>query len=148
MAHIKRIDFAHVGRKEGCLCDKCGQYIQNIVTVEYDFGTVHYGQDCFAKMYNNSTLTSYGVKLLKKTMKSIEHWSRELAKYTSGEMTAETDLSYKYCQPNEYGYCDKSYWTGKPYEEYREWMINEWFPARFEECQKEIDRFKKVNFEA
>lgn len=147
MAHIKTISFASVGRNEGCLCDKCGQYIKNIVTVEYDFGTVHYGQDCFAKMYNSGKLTAYGVKLMKKTMKSIEHYSRQLAKYVSGEMTAENDVGYQFSQ-NAATYGNPDYWTGKPYEEYRQWMINEWFPERFKEAQKQVDRFSKVNFEA
>ena len=142
MAYIKRINFAHVGRKEGCLCDKCGQYIQNIVTVDYTDGIrVNYGQDCFANLYNSGKLNAYGVKLMKKALKSIEKHSKQLEDYKSGKMTAENDVAYQYDQT--YG----GYWKGKPFEEYRKWMIDEWFPARFAEDQKEIDRFAKVNFE-
>lgn len=66
MAHIKEIRFTHVGRNEGCLCDKCGQYIQNIVTVEFTDGiTFDYGQDCFKKLYDNSKLTEFGKKLMR-----------------------------------------------------------------------------------
>ena len=142
MAYIKRINFAHVGRKEGCLCDKCGQYIQNIVTVDQtDRMRVNYGQDCFANLYNSGKLNAYGVKLMKKALKSIEKHSKQLEDYKSGKMTAENDVAYQYDQT--YG----GYWKGKPFEEYRKWMIDEWFPARFAEDQKEIDRFAKVNFE-
>lgn len=142
MAHIKRINFSHVGKNEGCLCDKCGQYIQNIVYVDYDDGArVNYGQDCFAKLYNCGKLSAYGVKLMKKAVKSIEKHSKQLDAYKSGKMTAENDVAYQYDQT--YG----GYWKDKPYEEYRKWMIEEWFPKRFEEDQKDIDRFAKVNFD-
>ena len=142
MAHIKRIDFSHVGKNEGCLCDKCGQYIQNIVSVDYDDGVrVNYGQDCFAKLYNSGKLSTYGVKLMKKALNSIKAHSKQLESYKSGEMTAENDKGYQYDQM--FG----GYWQGKPYEEYRQWMIDEWFPKRFEEDQKMIDRFAKINFD-
>ena len=86
MAHIKHINFAHVGRNEGCLCDKCGQYIQNIVYVDYDDGI-------FAKLYNGGKLSTYGVKLMKKALKAIEAHSKQLLfpgenrKYTCGKCT-------------------------------------------------------------
>lgn len=142
MAYIKRIAFARVGRNEGCLCDKCGQYIRNIVTVDYSDGvSINYGQDCFAKLYNSGKLSVQGVKLMKKALKSIEAHTKALEAYKNGEMTAENDRSYQYDQI--YG----GYWKGKPYEEFRQWMIDEWFPARFAEDQKQIDRFAKVNFD-
>lgn len=142
MAYIKRINFAHVGRNEGCLCDKCGQYIQNIVYVDYDDGLrINYGQDCFAKLYNGGKLTAHGVTLMKKAIKSIKKHSKQLEDYKSGKMTAENDIAYQYDQTSG------GYWKGKPYEEYRQWMIEEWFPKRFEEDQKLVDRFAKVNFD-
>lgn len=142
MAYIKRIGFAHVGRNEGCLCDKCGQYIQNIVTVDYSDGLrVNYGQDCFDKLYKSGKLNAQGVKLMKKALQSIEKHSKQLEEYKSGKITAENDKAYQFDQVYD------GYWKGKPFEEYREWMINVWFPKRFEEDQKLIDRFSKVNFE-
>lgn len=39
-----------------------------------------------------------------------------------------------------------SYWAGKTFEEYKNWMVNDFFPHRLEECQKDIDRFSKVKF--
>lgn len=147
MAHIKEIRFAHVGRNEGCLCDKCGQYIQNIVTVEFTDGiTFDYGQDCFKKLYDNSKLTEFGKKLIRKTLKNIEFYSKQREEYASGKMTAETDESWK-----QFEYpCNKGhYWAmhHDDYEAYRQWMLNEWFPERFKEAQKQVDRFAKVNFD-
>lgn len=146
MAHIKEIRFAHVGRGEGCLCDRCGQYIQNIVTVDFtDGATVNFGQDCFKKLYDSSTLNDYGKKLLRKALKDIEYYSRERDKYASGEMTSETDLSW---QSYEYPVNKGHYWNvhHDDYEAYRRWMLDEWFPERFKNCQKQIDRFANVNF--
>lgn len=147
MAYIKEIRFAHVGRKEGCCCDKCGQYIQNIVTVEYTDGIkINYGQDCFKKLQESAKLTDFGRKIMRKALKSIEYNSKELEKYTSGKMTAETDESWKaYEQPWNKG----CYWAEHhdDYEAYRRWMIDEWFPERFKEAQKQVDRFSKVNFD-
>ena len=147
MAHIKEIRFAHVGRNEGCLCDKCGQYIQNIVTVEFTDGiTFDYGQDCFKKLYDNSKLTEFGKKLIRKTLKNIEFYSKQREEYASGKMTAETDESWK-----QFEYpCNKGhYWAvhHDDYEAYRQWMLNEWLPERFKEAQKQVDRFAKVNFD-
>jgi hypothetical protein len=61
-------------------------------------------------------------------------------------MTAETDESWK-----QFEYpCNKGhYWAvhHDDYESYRQWMLNEWFPERFKEAQKQVDRFAKVNFD-
>ena len=147
MAYIKEIRFAHVGRKEGCLCDRCGQYIQNIVTVEFTDGiTFRYGQDCFKKLQDHSRLSDFGKKLMRKAMKSIETHSRQLEQYKSGKMTAETDDSWKCFELDWNRDC---YWGQHhdDYEAYRRWMIEEWFPERFKEDQKQIERFAKVKFD-
>lgn len=147
MPYIKNISFAHVGRNEGCLCDRCGQYIQNIVTVQWTDGMkVNYGQDCFSKLYNSGKLSEHGIRLMKKALKSIETHTRQLEAYRSGEINEENDSSWRFHQETK-GYGSPSYWYGRPYEEYRQWMIEVFFPLRFEEDQKEIDRFKNVQFE-
>lgn len=146
MAYIKRISFSHVGRNEGCLCDRCGQYIQNIVTVSYTDGLIlNYGQDCFDKLWKGSKLTSYGQKLFKKALKKAKDHQTEYQKWINGEVTPETDLSWQYQQQSDQ-YGSPSYWFGKPWEEYKAWMIEEWWPERFKEDQKRLDRFSKVNF--
>ena len=147
MAHIKEIRFAHVGRKEGCLCDRCGQYIQNIVSVDYTDGvTIRCGQDCFKNLYDSGKLSAFGVKLMRKALKSIETHSRQLEAYTSGKMTADNDESWKSFETPQNKGC---YWAvhHDDYEAYRQWMITEWFPQRFKEDQKMIDRFANVNFD-
>ncbi len=144
MPYIKSVTFAHVGRNEGCLCDRCGQYIQNIITVHWTDGIeINYGQDCFEELYKSSRLNQHGISVMKKALNQIKKLSKELEAYTSGKMTAENDIGYQFCQTCDGGH----YWKGKPYEEFRQWTINEVFPRRFEDAQKEIDRFSKVNFD-
>jgi hypothetical protein len=144
MAKIRRIDFYRTGKQDGCLCDRCGQYIQNIWKVEYADGiTARFGIDCFEILNKESGLTTFGMKELNKALKRIrkhrELYEAELLK------TEETDDGYREEQ-ELYDWKDKGYWYGKPWEEYHEWRINEFFKFRFEEDQKEIERFSKVNF--
>ena len=142
MAHIKKISFESVGKAEGCTCDRCGQYIRNIWTVEYREGlTQHYGIDCWNAVLKEG-LNKRGVAEIKKIMKSIEYYETRLAEYTSGELTAETDESYKVEQAD---WNKQSYWNGKSFEEYKDWMVNEFFPYRISETQKRLEKFKKVN---
>lgn len=145
MAHIKKISFSSVGKQEGCTCDRCGQYIKNIWTVEYEEGLrMNYGIDCFEKIYKKG-LNATGSKLMKKIMVSIKSYEEGLAQYVSGELTAETDESY---QIDQMDWNKDNYWYGRSFEEYRDWMINEFFPHRIADKQKELARFQKVNFEA
>lgn len=145
MSHIERIDFTSVGRNEGCLCDRCGQYIRNIWTVKYTEGfSVNYGIDCWEKVYRAGKLNQYGEKKIRKIMKSIKTYNERLAKYKSGELNAETDQSWQYTQ-DDTAY-NKSFWYGKTFEEYRDWMINEFFPYRISEEQAELKKFSKVDF--
>lgn len=146
MANIKRISFAHVGRNEGCLCDRCGTYIQNIVTVTYtDDLTLNYGQDCFDKLWKGSKLTTYGQKLFKEALKKAKEHQENYQKWINGEID-ETEQSWQYHQMSG-TYGSPSYWYGKPFEEYKKWMIEEWWPQRFQEDQERLNKFSKVNFD-
>ena len=144
MARIKKIDFHHVGKLDGCLCDRCGQYIMNIWTVQYTDGVkANFGIDCFEKLCKASKLTAFGQKELKSALKKIQD-HRELFEAEQA-LTEETDTAYQNDQhPQEWE--TPSYWCGRPWKEYHEWRLNEFFPRRFEEDQKRIDRFSKVNF--
>lgn len=144
MARIKKVDFHKVGKQEGCLCDRCGQYIQNIWTVQYSDGiTARFGVDCFEKLNKESGLTAFGQKELKKALKKIQD-HRELYEAEKAK-TEETDIRWQNIQnPSEWE--SKDYWYGRPWEEYHNWMLTEFFKIRFEEDQKAIDRFAKVNF--
>lgn len=105
---------------------------------------MHYGIDCWEKISKQS-LNKVGAKELKKIMKSIESYEDRLASYVNGEMTEETDESWK---AEQMDWNKDSYWYGKSFEEYKNWMVNEFFPYRISEKQKELQKFKKVNFEA
>lgn len=144
MARIKKVSFASVGRMEGCTCERCGQYIQNIYTVDFSDGVrMNFGIDCFSKLCRTGKLSDFGKKLMKKALKNIV-WAEEgLAKEKL--LTEETDEGYKRTQ-EKHDWESPSYWYGRPWEEYHDWMINSWWPKRFEENQKEIDRFSEVEF--
>lgn len=145
MAHIKKISFARVGEREGCACDRCGQYIRNIWTVEYEEGLrMNYGLDCWEKVYK-AGLNAQGVKIIKKIMESIRNYQERLAQYVNGEITADNDESYKATQAD---WNKEDYWNGKSFEEYKAWLINDFFPYRIAEKQKELAKFAKVNFNA
>lgn len=144
MARIKKIDFHRVGKSEGCLCDRCGQYIQNIWTVQYADGiTARFGIDCFQILNKESGLSEYGRKALNKALKSIQK-HREMYEKEATK-TEKTDIAWQNAQ-NPAEWENKSYWYGKPWKEYHEWMMTEFFKIRFEEDQKQISRFSKVNF--
>ncbi len=144
MAHIKKITFNRVGEKEGCACDRCGQYIRNIWTVQYDTGVMNYGIDCFEKV-QKSGLNATGKKAMNKVLKSIQAYTDRLLEYTSGELTEETDEGWKLAQAD---WNKDDYWHGRDYNEYRDWMVNEFFPYRLSCCDRELKRFQKINFEA
>ena len=143
MSHIKRIRFASVGKNEGCTCDRCGQYIKNIWSVDYAEGfTVNYGLDCWEKVYKSGKLSQYGEKEMKKAMKKIKEWQVAKAKWQNGEMD---------CQENEYYWQEQkkdklSPWYDKTFAEYKEWMIKEFIQYRIECAQKELKKFSKINF--
>ena len=145
MAHIKSIRFNRVGKQEGCTCDRCGQYIQNVWTVTYQEGeTIHYGIDCFEKVKKSGRLNAYGKKLINQIMKSIQSYDERLAEYQSGNLTEGNDESWHTHQAEWNDSC----WKGKNYDEYKKWMIEEFFPYRIAEKEKELEKFKKINFEA
>ena len=146
MARIKAITFEHTAKNDGCTCDRCGQWITNIITVRFTDGvSMNYGTDCFEKLRDTGNLSSYGKKLLKKAMAKLDDWTKTLERYKSGEINAENDAGYKFSQESvRYGTPD--YWYGRPYEEYRQWMIEELIPLRLKDAQKEIDKFAKVDF--
>lgn len=143
MSHIKKIRFASVGKKEGCICDRCGQYIRNIWSVDYEEGfTVNYGIDCWEKVYKGGKLNQYGEKMMRKAMKSIKEWEQLKTKWQNGEMDYQEN-EYSWQQHKQ----DKlSPWYDKTFAEYKEWMINEFIQYRIECAQEELKKFSKVDF--
>lgn len=142
MSHVKKISFDHVDRKHACTCDRCGQGIINIWSVEYAEGfTVHYGIDCWEKVYKGGKLSQYGEKEIKKIMKSIKGYEDMRRQWESGEITEETCYAYKEAQNDKL-----SPWFEKTFEEYKKWILEELIPYRLEITQKELEKFKKVDF--
>jgi len=141
MAKIKYISFASVGKNEGCLCDRCGQYIKNIVTVGYADGlTLNYGQDCFDKLWKGSNLNDQGRKLFRKALKRLKEYQSRYERWQNDSNCEEFQKefeNYRYWQ---------TYWQDHTFEEFKEWIMNECFPKWIADAQKELDRFSKVEF--
>lgn len=143
MAYIKKIRFDHTDDTNGgCTCDRCGQYIRNIYTVTYTDGVVmHFGIDCFEKLNKASKLTTQGMKIMRKALRNIEFYSEKLNEWKNGVWTEENCIAWQIEKEDKL-----SYWSDKTFEEYKDWHINEFYPARFAEAQKQIDRFRKIDF--
>ena len=142
MAHIKKISFASVGDKEGCTCDRCGQYIKNIWTVQFVEGiTMNYGIDCFEKLYKTGNLNDYGKKLMKKALKRLESIYKAMER--QAELTEETDDSWKAMQAE---WNKNNAWYGEKYADYKKWMLEELYPYRISKAHEDIEKFKKIDF--
>ena len=117
----------------------------NIWTVQYADGvTLHYGIDCFEKICKSGKLTQCGEKLMCKALKKIAYYSEQLEMWkTLTEQEAEEKGLLGELKVTDW---NESYWAGKTFEEYKDWMVNDFFPSRLECCQKDIDKFSKVNF--
>lgn len=142
MARIKKVNFTRANRNEGCTCDRCGQWLQNIWTVEFADGlTVHFGIECMEKMSKESRLNDYGRKELKKTLNHIE----KIYKMMESEkaLTEDSDIGYRNTQEDEY-----SFWYGRSWQEFHDWRVNEFWQERIKRAEKEIERFRKIEFEA
>lgn len=150
MASIKRISFAHTGKNEGCKCDKCGQWITNIWTVEWTDGLIqNYGIDCFDKLSKTGNLTKQDKAKFEKLLKKQEHYTEELELWKNlTEQEAEERGLIECLKPGdpEKPWND-SYWNGKTFEEYKDWMLSVWFPARLRGCEEELKVFSRVRFE-
>lgn len=140
MAHIEDIRFDHVGKNEGCMCDNCGAWLTNIWTVKFREGeSLHFGMDCFDKRIKGK-LNSFGKKEMQKALKRIQEHSELLNELKQDEVTETVQKeweSYKYWQ---------EYWQDKPFEEWKQWMIEEVLPDRLETDKKALAKFEKINF--
>lgn len=141
---IKRIRFNSVSTDEGCKCDKCGQWIKNIWTVEFANGmNVNFGIDCFEKM-TKEKLNAYGMKQMKSALKRIQMWSEKLQKWSDGEYTEDNCEAWKAEQAD----WSDSYWKGRSFDEYEEFMINQFIPRRLQDAEEELNKFRNINFNA
>ena len=115
MSKIRKISFSSVDKNQGCLCDRCGQYIKNRWTVKFDDGlTMNYGIDCFEKLKNTAKLSSYGNKIFKNAMKRLK------------DIEQLTEIIKNKKEEDDYGFQEHkkdklSPWYQADYEEYRNW---------------------------
>lgn len=140
MAHIKSVRFSNVGKKEGCTCDRCGQYITNIWTVTFTEGMIlNYGIDCFEKIQKTG-LSDTARKNIKKALKSIQAYEEGLAEFTSGKRNEENDIAYKNAQEDK-----QNAFYGESYEVWRDWWVNKFFPYRISLENEIIEKYSKIS---
>ena len=143
---IQKIQFEALGKSSCFCCDKCGQYIQNVWTVNFEGGlTLHMGCDCFEKIWKGKGMTDFGKKQFKKLLKHIQTHKEGYKKWlnrTEEEYLAscaEKGLLAEYLD-------SQSSFYGMTFEEYRDWMLTEWYGQRFKEDEQELMKFNKVKF--
>lgn len=147
MAYIQDIRFDHVGKKEGFICDQCGAYITNVYTVTYSDGLkMHYGIECFKKLFIAGSLTEQGVKLMKKALKRIKEAYEirdKWLKVNSFEEAKEQNIPY-------WAAFEDEAWEGSSFEEFKEYCVDEkegYFASDIRRARKDLERFKKINFD-
>lgn len=134
---IKKVNFFITASvKDGFSCDCCGQAIKNVYDIEFSNGVrIHLGVDCFKNQYTKR-LTDYGKREYEKILKDIRF-------YADQQKTWETMNEAEMPEGDRYRLTDvDDYWYGKTFEEYKAWMLSDWFPQRFKDIQKKIEKFK------
>lgn len=157
MAYIKNITFWKYGRNDGKTCYKCGAYITNVYTVTYSDGLVaDYGSECFDKLWKSGNLSSYGVKEFRKILKNIKDYNeikRSWLNCKTEQELIEKPLTYssnyldrynesEYVQ-NQYKY---SAHKNDTFEEYKNYIVNQFIPYRLSTLEKELARFNRLDF--
>ena len=139
MAYIKKVSFNHVKKEEGCMCDNCGQWITNIITVDFKEGeSLRFGVDCYEKRINGK-LNAYGKKEMNRIVRSIQEHSKLLEDLKKDKITPRVQKqwdSYRTWQ---------AYWQDKSIEEWKNWMIDV-VPKWLEKDNEELEKFRKINF--
>lgn len=157
MAYITNITFWRYGKNEGLTCTKCGAYIRNVYTVTYSDGFIaNYGTECFDKLWKSGKLSKYGEKEFKKILKNIKFYNDVLAtwqKCKTEQELIENPLMFSsnyLDRYNESEYIKNEYKRNAhkddTFEEYRDYIINEFIPYRLKSERKELERFKKIDF--
>ena len=138
---IKKIMYYSVPRSESATCDCCGKSIQNICSIttiedeHFNFGTT-----CFDKVVKDR-LQSFQRKEMNKALRSIKA-------YCDGVRKWETMTEKEYIETHYVG--DGLPWKIteglETFEDYKQWMLNDFFPYRISEEEKIIARFSKIDF--
>lgn len=151
MSRVTNLYFEHVRKQEGCLCDKCGQYIQNIYTVTYDDIPVqHFGIDCFTKLMKTSNLTEVGKSKLRKLIKDITYLTDYITVWESIHTYEEAVDKQKQLlgkiNLNLSVYTEYEAWEDSSFEEFRQFCIDNFGKKKLAEKQVELSKYKGVRF--
>lgn len=135
---IKKIMFYSVPRKESDTCSCCGKSISNIYYVTSVEGELFkFGTTCFHKVMKDR-LKSFQAKEMNKALKSIKCYCEHAKEW-------ETMTEEKYSETH----CDKpweNYEDITTFEQYKSWMLTEFFPYRLSLAEKTIEKFSKIDF--
>ena len=138
MARIKSIDFYTTSKDSPCICDRCGQGITNVLQVTYADGLrLLYGTKCFEILCKENNVSGYRGKLLKKAMERLE-WAQKSLE-AERDLTEDNDEGYK-LEQFDHPDCQKSYWFGKPWAEYHEWKLTDFWTYRIKKAQEDIEK--------
>lgn len=135
---IKKIMYYSVPRNESEICSCCGKAIMNICHVTSIEGDhFKFGTTCFDKVMKDR-LKSFQVKEMKNAIKSITLYCEHSKEWET--MTEEKYIETHYTKPWE------NYDDITTFEEYKNWMLTEFFPYRISLEEKTIAKFSKIDF--
>ena len=77
-------------------------------------------------------------------MKLIQSYTEAMNAFITGERNESNDTAYQNAQAD---WNENDAFHGVPYKEYKRWYVEEFFPYRIAEAQKDLAKFKRVDFE-
>lgn len=144
---IKRIVYYSVPRSESSICSCCGKSIQNICSIETVEGErFNFGATCFDKLIKDKLRAfqrkeyNQAIKFLKGYYKQQKVWENMTKEdYLGSEMYRTACI------------CDGGApWETKTgldsFEDYKNWMLNDFFPYRIEQEEKVIEKYSRIDF--
>ena len=138
---ISKITYYSVPRNDSAVCDCCGKSIQNICAVTTKDQThLLFGTTCFDKLIKDK-LTSWQRKEMNRLTKSIKFYNQRILSWQ--DMTEEKFRSgWKGGEKMPWDEYDDIH----SFEEYKAWMLNEFYPYRLSLEEKELEKFSKIEF--
>ena len=144
---IKKITYYSVPRSESGTCACCGKSIQNICSVETVEGEhFNFGTTCFDKLIKDK-LQSFQRKEYNQAIKFLKRYCKQQKIWE--DMTEEDYLNSEMYRTA--CICDGGApWEIKvdlnSFEDYKNWMVNDFFPYRIEQEEKVIEKYSRINF--
>lgn len=144
---IKKITYYSVPRSESGTCACCGKSIQNICSVETVEGEhFNFGTTCFDKLIKDK-LQSFQRKEYNQAIKFLKGYCKQQKIWE--DMTEEDYLNSEMYRTA--CICDGGApWEIKvdlnSFEDYKNWMVNDFFPYRIEQEEKVIEKYSRIDF--